>query len=175
MPVLKSPDFSRQFTVTTDASNYAIGAVLSQNNHPICYASRTLNDHETKYAAIEKELLAIVWAVKYFRTYVYGRKFLIRTDHKPLVWLNNLKEPNMKLQRWKICLNEYEFDIEYIKGKENFIADGLSRIPVTEEMINEILQNQEDANENEDNDNNDNDSICATIHSAIEDNRKYIF
>lgn len=66
-PILAYPDFTKQFTLTTDASNYALGAILSQNDHPICYASRTLNTHEINYSTIEKELLAIVWATKYFR------------------------------------------------------------------------------------------------------------
>lgn len=158
-PILNSPDFNKDFELTTDASNDAIGAVLSQNNHPNCYASRTLNDHEKRYSTIEKELLAIVWSVKYFRTYLYGRKFNIRTDHKPLVWLNNIKEPNMKLQRWKLQLNEYDFTINYLQGKENYVADGLSRIVYTNESDNipdEIM------------------STDATIHSAMEDATHYI-
>ncbi|XP_049306295.1 retrovirus-related Pol polyprotein from transposon 297 isoform X2 [Bactrocera dorsalis] len=93
-PILTYPNFSKTFTLTTDASNYALGAVLSQDNHPVCYASRTLNTHETNYSTIEKELLAIVWATKYFRPYLFGRKFIIETDHKPLTWLFSIKEPN---------------------------------------------------------------------------------
>lgn len=126
-PILKNHDFSKPFFLTTEASIFALGAVLSQGSHPICYASRTLNKHELNYSTLEKELLAIVWSVKYFITYLYGRRFTVRTDHKPLVWLGGIKEPNMKLQRWKILLNEYDFNIEYIKGKENCVADGLSR------------------------------------------------
>ena len=128
-PILVNPDFNNTFTLTTDASNFALGAVLSQSGHPICYASRTLNNHEINYSTIEKELLAIVWAVKYFRVYIYGRKFVIQSDHKPLIWLNSIKEPNMKLQRWKILLNDYNFDIKYIQGRDNQVADCLSRIP----------------------------------------------
>jgi len=88
-PVLNYPDSSRQFLITTDASDYTIGAVLSQRSvgqdRPIAYASRILNKAEQNYNTIEKELLAIVWAVKHFRPYVYGTKFLIITDHKPLI------------------------------------------------------------------------------------------
>lgn len=65
-PILTYPDFSKTFTVTTDASNFALGAVLSQDNHPICFASRTLNEHECNYSTIEKELLAIIWATKIY-------------------------------------------------------------------------------------------------------------
>ncbi|XP_055378909.1 putative actin-fragmin kinase DDB_G0287957 [Condylostylus longicornis] len=86
----------------------------------------------------EKELLAIVWATKYFRPYLYGTKFLIRTDHQPLKWLHSLKEPNAKLQRWRIRLNEYDFEIDYVKGKENRVADFLSRMDSTNNEINHI-------------------------------------
>lgn len=128
-PVLTYPDFNKEFELTTDASNYAIGAILSQNNHPICYASRTLNAPEINYSTIEKELLAIVWACKYFRPYLFGRKFKIFTDHKPLKWLFSLKEPNSRLVRWRLKLEEYDYSIEYTKGKSNHAADALSRYP----------------------------------------------
>ena len=141
-PILIYPDFNKTFTLTTDASNFALGAVLSQDKKPICFASRTLNAHEINYSTIEKELLAIVWATKQFRHYLYGRQFIIKTDHRPLVWLSNLKEPNSKMQRWKIKLNEYNFRIDYIKGNENVVADALSRIKITDQE-------------------NDNDSIAA--------------
>ncbi|EAL58294.1 pol protein, partial [Wolbachia endosymbiont of Drosophila ananassae] len=83
-PVLKYPDFKKKFQLITDASNIALGAVLQQDNHPICYASRTLNDHEKNYSSIQKDLLAIVWATAYFRPYLYGVKFDILSDHQPL-------------------------------------------------------------------------------------------
>ena len=127
-PILSYPDFNKKFVLTTDASNVALGAVLSQCGKPICYASRTLNNHEKNYSTIERELLAIVWAAKYFRPYLFGNKFLVNTDHQPLKWLASLKEPNSRLSRWKIMLAEYEFDIEYVKGKDNKVADFLSRL-----------------------------------------------
>jgi hypothetical protein len=129
-PILKYPDFKETFTITTDASQFALGAILSQNNHPICYASRTLNDHEINYSTIEKELLAVVWATKYFRPYVFGRKFIIETDHKPLQWLFSIKEPNSKLIRWRLKLLEYDYEIKYKRGIQNGNADALSRIEV---------------------------------------------
>lgn len=180
-PILVNPDFQKPFTLTTDASNFALGAVLSQNSHPIAFASRTLNRHETNYSTVEKELLAIVWATKHFHTYLYGRKFLIQTDHKPLVWLNNLKEPNMKLQRWKIKLNDYNFTISYVKGKDNIIADGLSRFPYNNNK-DTIIPNKENSFlqfTNEINSRNLNfdvgiRSTDATIHSADEDELDYI-
>jgi len=94
-PVLHYPDFTRQFIIATDASDYAIGAVLSQGpvgqDRPIAYASRILNKAEQNYNTTEKELLAIAWA-KHFRPYVYGTKFLIITNHKPLVWLFSVND-----------------------------------------------------------------------------------
>ncbi|XP_039286596.1 uncharacterized protein LOC120351895 [Nilaparvata lugens] len=114
------------------ASQFAIGAVLSQFKNgadlPIAYASRTLNDTETRYSTIERELLAIVWATKHFRPYLYGRKFNIFTDHKPLQWLFSIKEPNSKMLRWRLKLEEYDYDIQYKKGSKNQNADALSRI-----------------------------------------------
>ena len=143
-PILKYPDFTEPFVLTTDASNVALGAVLSQssppNDHPVAYASRTLNETEQKYSTIEKELLAIVWACKYFRPYLYGRKFQIYTDHRPLVWLFNLKEPNSKLVRWRLKLEEFDYTIIYKSGRQNTNADALSRIQLnaleTESIIN---------------------------------------
>ena len=130
--ILQYPDFNNDFILTTDASNYAIGAVLSQGiigqDKPICYASRTLTQTEQNYRTIEKELLAIVWSCKYFRPYLFGRRFKIVTDHKPLTWLFNLKEPNSKLVRWRLKLEEYDYEISYKKGTLNSNADALSRI-----------------------------------------------
>lgn len=130
-PILRYPNFNRKFKLITDASNYALGAVLTQDGHPICYASRTLNDHEKNYSTIEKELLAIVWGTQYFRPYLYGVEFDLSTDHQPLKWLqakNNGKDINPRLQRWLVLLMDYNAKIEYIKGKENHIADFLSRV-----------------------------------------------
>ncbi len=129
-PILKYPDFQKKFTVTTDASNFALGAILSQEGHPIYYASRTLNNHEQKYSTIEKELLAVVWATKNFGPYIFGRKFIIETDHRPLQWLFSVKEPNSKLVRWRLKLSEFDYEIIYKKGRLNGNADDLSRIEI---------------------------------------------
>ncbi|CAB0033548.1 unnamed protein product [Trichogramma brassicae] len=133
-PILQFPDFSREFIVTTDASNFALGAMLSQgkigSDLPVAYASRALAKAELNYAAIEKELLAIVFAVQHFRPYLYGRKFTIVTDHKPLVWLHNLKSPTSRLARWKEKLRDYDYEIVHKPGRVNANADALSRNPV---------------------------------------------
>lgn len=144
-PILQYPDFTREFILTTDASNVAIGAVLSQgtigSDKPIAYASRTLNSSELNYSTIEKELLAIVWATKYFRPYLFGRKFKIITDHKPLQWVMSLKEPNSRLTRWRLKLSEYDFSVIYKQGKCNTNADALSRIEINNEEISSIVVN----------------------------------
>lgn len=133
-PILQYPDFTRQFVVTTDASGYAIGGVLSQGDIgkdlPIAYTSRLLNNAERNYSTIEKELLAIVYCVNHFRPYLYGRKFTLVTDHKPLVWLHSVKDPTSRLVRWRLKLAEYEYDVVYKAGKINANADALSRNPV---------------------------------------------
>lgn len=129
--ILQYPDLceNNRFIVQTDASNYAIGAILSNGNgRPVAYASRTLNKSEKNYPVIEKELLAIVWAVKYFRPYLYGRPFKIATDHKPLVYLFNMRDPSSRLMKFRIALEEYNFEVEYVKGSDNAAADALSRI-----------------------------------------------
>ncbi|PNF14896.1 hypothetical protein B7P43_G05140 [Cryptotermes secundus] len=135
-PILQYPDFKRPFVLTTDASNEAIGAVLSQGpigrDLPVAYASRTLIVAERNYPTIEKELLAIVWACKYFRPYLYGRKFTIVTDHRPLTWIFSVKDPSSRLLRWRLKLEEYDYQVVYKKGSKNTNADALSRIQVAE-------------------------------------------
>lgn len=137
-PVLQYPDFSKPFKLTTDASNIAIGSVLTQNDHPIAYYSRTLNTAEKNYSTIEKELLSIVDSTKHFRPYLYGQKFIVETDHNPLVWLSKIKEPNSRLIRWKLKLEEFNFEIKYKKGKENVVADALSRIELNVHETDDI-------------------------------------
>lgn len=161
--ILVHPDFESPFILTTDASKYAIGAVLSQGpigrDKPIAFASRTLNKSEENYSTIEKELLAIYWATKYFRPYLFGNKFLLFTDHKPLTCAVNLKDPSGKIGRWMIALLDYSYDIRYRAGKQNVVADGLSRIP------HEINANiQEDDSSSDD----------VTQHSADTDDSEFI-
>jgi len=132
-PILQYPDFTQPFILTTDASGYAIGGVLSQGkigkDLPISYVSRILNKAEQNYSTIEKECLAIVYCTNHFRPYLYGRKFTIVTDHKPLVWLHSIKDPSSRLWKWRTKLAEYDYDIQYKKGSLNNNADALSRNP----------------------------------------------
>ncbi|XP_062569214.1 uncharacterized protein LOC134231291 [Saccostrea cucullata] len=130
-PVLITPDFQKVFTLQTDASQFAIGAVLSQDledgDHPVAYLSRKLLPREQNYSTIEKELLAIVWAIGSFAYYLDGRKFCVETDHNPLSWLHKMKNNNQRLLRWALSLQIYDFEIRYRKASKNQNADSLSR------------------------------------------------
>ena len=117
-----------------DASGYAIGGILSQGpinqDRPVAYTSRTLNTAEVRYDTYEKEALAIVYSVLHFRPYLYGRKFTLVTDHKPLLWFRTCKDGNARVLRWRLKLAEYEYEVVYKAGKANVNADPLSRNPV---------------------------------------------
>ena len=86
---------------------------------PISFASRAFTKGESNKAVIEQELAAIHWAIEYFKPYIYGRKCLVKSDHRPLTYLFAMKNPSSKLTRMRLDLEEYDFEIEYIKGKEN--------------------------------------------------------
>ena len=131
-PILKSPDFDREFILQTDASERGVRAVLSQKDddgveHPIAYFSRKLLPIEEHYATIEKECLAIKLSVQAFRYYLLGRQFTIQTDHRSLEWLDRLKENNSRLTRWSLALQPFMFRVEYRPGHANGNADALSR------------------------------------------------
>lgn len=122
------PDFNKPFDLTTDASSQAIGAVLSQNNRPVVFISRTLSKTEANYAVNEKELLAIVWAIKSLRNYLYGCRGLnIFTDHQPLTYSMSDKNPNAKIKRWRAFIEEFAPKFYYKPGNLNVVADALSR------------------------------------------------
>lgn len=133
-PVLAYPDFDKRFVVTVDASHKACGAVLSQNHDgedkPIAFISRAFKKGELNKAIIEKELLAIHFAVTVFRPYLYGREFTVMSDHKPLIYLYKLSSPSSKLTRIRLDIEEYTFEVIHIKGKDNVVADALSRIHI---------------------------------------------
>lgn len=131
-PVLAYPNFDDVFILDTDASDKAIGAVLSQNinggEHPIAYASRTLSNSERRYSVTRKELLAVVTFIKHFRPYLYGRKFILRTDHGSLRWLYNFRSPEGQVARWLEVLSAYEFELQTRPGRVHANADALSRL-----------------------------------------------
>lgn len=130
--VLAYPDFALPFVLATDASDRALGAVLSQVQggveRPICFASRSLIPAEKNYTATEKELLAVVWATKQFRCYLYGRRFKVETDHAALRWMLSLRDPSARLTRWALRLAEFEYEVIHRPGKLHRHADALSRV-----------------------------------------------
>ena len=129
--MLAFPDFSLPFILTTDASKTAVAAILSQIQNgverPISYASRQLNKAEQAYSASESEMLALVWATKQFRCYLFGKQFLARTDHFALTYLRNFADNNSRLMRWALRLSEFDFIIEHKPGTRIRHADALSR------------------------------------------------
>lgn len=131
-PILIQPDWKELFVLRTDASAYALGAVLLQGSEPkeerpIEYASRLLTTAERNYNTTEREALAVVWALEKFRGYIEGAEVHIATDHQPLRWLMSLKTPSGRLARWAMKIQGYNLDIQYCPGKANVIADTLSR------------------------------------------------
>jgi hypothetical protein len=131
-PVLRLPDQRKEFYLRTDASDVGVGATLMQEDegklYPVSYASRKLNDRERKYSTMERECLGIVWAVKKFDLYLFGRKFTLQTDHQPLTYLDRSKYLNSRIMRWAMFLQSYNMKIQAIKGKDNHGADFLSRV-----------------------------------------------
>ena len=132
-PILAYPRDSGKFILDTDASNTGIGAVLSQEQdgeeRVIAYSSRSLSKAERRYCVTRKELLAVVHFIKYNRHYLYGKRFLLRTDHGALRWLCNFKEPEGQLARWLEVLGTYDFNIQHRPGRQHGNADALSRLP----------------------------------------------
>ena len=132
-PVLQLPDFSKLFIVQVDASERGLGAILCQvgedsQEHPVVYCSRKLLPREQVLATVEKECLPLVWAVELLKLYLYGREFVVETDHNSLVWLHRVKESNQKLLRWSLTLQQYAMTIRHKSGKSHTNADALSRV-----------------------------------------------
>ncbi|KAI9550717.1 pol polyprotein [Daphnia sinensis] len=158
-PILIYPDFSKEFLIYTDASNYGLGA-------PIAYASRHLNKGEIKYSTIEKEAAAVVFGIKRFRHYLQDQPFIIVSDHRPLQWLQTFKDETGRLGRWAILLSNMKFSVQYRPGRVHENADFLSRIPmnlisVTPEDNNVMCQEQQK------------DSLCKAIVTFLEQNESW--
>ena len=133
-PILQLPDGELPFTLQTDASDTGLGAALLQpcRKDPrklaaVAYASRTLKGPERNYSTIEKEGLAVFWALQKFHIYLYGREFTLRTDHKPLLYLGQADRLNPRLKRWALLIGLYRFKPEHVPGAENCLPDLLSR------------------------------------------------
>ncbi|CAG2254318.1 unnamed protein product [Mytilus edulis] len=132
--VLNYPDFSKPFILDTDASDTAVGAVLSQLcedglERVVAFYSTTHSPQEINYSTTRKELLAVIKSIKHFKHYLYGQKFIVRTDHGSLTWLRNFKEPHGQVARWLEFLANYDIQFEYRPGVHHQNADVLSRYP----------------------------------------------
>jgi RNase H-like domain found in reverse transcriptase/Reverse transcriptase (RNA-dependent DNA polymerase)/Aspartyl protease len=129
-PVLLIPDMEKPFTVITDASGVAIGAILCQNHgaglQPVAYESRKLTQAERNYTTGEQEALAVVYALKQWRCYLEGKRFTLLTDHRNLEYLQTQVHLSRRQARWMELLQQYDFRVEHIKGKVN-PADAISR------------------------------------------------
>ncbi|KAL5540047.1 hypothetical protein UlMin_042820 [Ulmus minor] len=132
-PIMQSPDFTLPFEIMCDASDYAIGAVLGQRREGkpfvVYYASRTLNHSQMMYTTTEKELLAVVFALDKFRSYLIGSPIIIFTDHSALKYLFSKSDAKARLIRWILLLQEFDLTIKDKKGVENVVADHLSPFP----------------------------------------------
>ena len=144
------PDIQKPFKLYTDASDVAVGAILvqlddEQVERPVHYVSRCFRGSEKAWSTIEKEAYAIVYALTKLRPYLFGAKFVIYTDHKPLKALFLSEVKNTKVQRWSSLIAEYAAPIEHYRGKLNVRADMLSRIPNHADDPMEITEIAEDA------------------------------
>ena len=128
-PVLKYFDSSKPTEGSGDTSSQGLGFVLTQEDHPVTYASRALTQAEQRYSQIEKELLALVFGLEHNHQYVYGRKVILYTDHKPLVSISSkpLAAAPKRLQRLLLRLQQYDAEVRYRPGREMYLADTLSR------------------------------------------------
>lgn len=161
-PLLKPFNEKEMITLQTDASKNGLGCTLLQDKRPVCFASRSLTDAETRYAQIEKEMLAVVFACQKFHSYIYGRNVEIVTDHKPLLGIMKKdynKIPSSKLQRMKLRLEKYRLTFTYLPGKFLYLADWLSR------SFSKKIEKEDEIK-----------GLCEMVHTInVSDERKSLF
>ena len=138
--VMAAPDTTLPYKLYTDACDYSVGAILVQEHEDgvervIHYLSHALSPAQRRWAVIEREAYAVIYAIQKLRPYLYGSRFTIYTDHKPLKSLFTKEMANTKIQRWSVLLAEYGAEIKYREGKNNVRADMLSRIRHTPEQV----------------------------------------
>lgn len=141
-PIVKFPDFKKEFHIHTDASRQGLGAVLMQESrgilHPLEYISRSINEAQKSYATTKLEALALVWALEQFRTIILHFPVHVYTDHLPLKGIVKKPTKDACLTRWALLIQEYDINLHYLPGKENLFADALSRLAPIEEGCNKI-------------------------------------
>ena len=130
LPVLTYFDKTKKHTIQCDASKKGLGAVLLQESKPVMYVSRALTETEQRYSNIERELLAIVFALERLSHYIFDRTITVQSDHQLLksIWKKSIVSASPRLQRLLIRLAHYDLNIEFLRGNENVIADALSRV-----------------------------------------------
>ncbi|KAM7298858.1 Retrovirus-related Pol polyprotein from transposon 17.6 [Ixodes scapularis] len=132
LPALTARDPDREYVVTTDASEFAVGACLSQEvggtQRPIAFLSKKLSDSQAKWSATEREAYALVWALGKLDTWLFGAKIKVATDHNPLTYLTRSASSSARLTRWSLALQRYDIEIIHIRGSLNKCADALSRL-----------------------------------------------
>ena len=133
-PVLCHPDFSKEFKIETDSSEYGLSGILLQKDDDeqdrvVAYMSASLNRSQRNYATWEKELFAIVSAVNKFRPYVFGTRFEIVTDNRALLAAKKMMNPCGRVMRWLSDLAQYDYYVTYRRGRDNVVPDALSRLP----------------------------------------------
>ena len=125
-------DAAKEYIVTCDASDYAVGAVLSQTHedgeHPVAYESRKMNSAEMNYPTHERELLAVIHALRTWRHYLAGQKFIVVIDHYSLQYLRTQPQLSKRQAHWLDFIAEFDFDIVHKPGKSNVVVDALSRL-----------------------------------------------
>ena len=132
-PILKAPDFNKPFLLAVDASDYGVGAVLSQveegEESPVAYFSKKMSEAQRKYSTVEKEVLSLIMALDHFEIYLSNNPSMltVKTDHNPIVFINKFKNKNRRLMRWSLILQEWNLDIQHVPGKLNIVPDTLSR------------------------------------------------
>ena len=130
LPVLTYFDKTKEHAIQCDASKKGLGAVLLQESKPVMYVSRALTETGQRYSNIERELLAIVFTLERLNHYTFGRTITVQSDHQPLqsIWKKSIVSTSPGLQRLLLRLAHYDLNIEFLRGKENVIADALSRV-----------------------------------------------
>ena len=141
-PLVQPYSLTKEATMTTDASEKAIGGVLSQERHPVIYFSRKMSQAKQNYCNFEREALAIVFVVRRLKQFLLGRRFTLQTDHKPLKYLfapdeENPTKASARITRWEIELMGFDFELKYTPGEQIPHADSLSRLDFDDDDDND--------------------------------------